>query len=225
MTITSAALVSGALGALPPKNEMASSGKILLEPFDYSGVKLLPSRWQKQYAVARDFYLGLSDDDILHGFRAAAGLPAPGKPLGGWAAKDSYEIFGQWLMAMARASRANNDQALRDKATLLVNEWGKTIQNNASTGRHYAFEKMVGGLVDMRLYADHPEALDLLEKITDYASTHFKRDRIPAQNLTVKLTQGEPLEWYTLAENLYRAYLLTGNQKYRDFAEVWLYPQ
>src|SRR6185312_3774032 len=30
-------------------------------------------------------------------------------------------------------------------------------------------------------------------------------------------------EWYTLSENLYRAYLVTGDKKYRDFAAVWEY--
>ena len=30
-------------------------------------------------------------------------------------------------------------------------------------------------------------------------------------------------EWYTLSENLYRAYRLTGNPKYKDFADVWQY--
>jgi len=84
---------------------------------------------------------------------------------------------------------------------------------------------MVGCLVDMHLYAGHPEALDLLEKITDYGIANINRARVPAQNLTGKLTQGDPLEWYTLSENLYRAYQHTGKQKYRDFADVWLYPQ
>ena len=32
-------------------------------------------------------------------------------------------------------------------------------------------------------------------------------------------------EWYTLSENLYRAYLATGDTKYRDFAEVWEYTE
>lgn len=224
MTAASAALAGGAaLDALSADNGTASPGKIVLHSFDAASVKLRPGRWQRQYAAARDFYFNLSNDDILHGFRAEAGLPAPGKPLGGWASKNTYETFGQWLMAMARASRANDDQALRDKAALLVTEWGKTIQNTPI--RHYAFEKMVGGLVDMHLYANHPEALDLLEKITDYGIAHLNRARVPAQNLTTRLTQGDPLEWYTLAENLYRAYQVTGRQKYRSFANVWLYPQ
>jgi DUF1680 family protein len=225
-TLASAALASGAAwGASPTDAGKPLAGPVLLQSFDYVGVKLRPSRWQRQYADARDFYLGVSNDDILHGFRAGAGLPAPGKTLGGWASKDTYEIFGQWLMAMARASLANDDPALRDKASLLVTEWGKTIDKNVNYGRPYAFEKMVGGLVDIHLYAGHPEALDLLEKITDYAIANLNRARVPAQNLTVRLTQGDPLEWYTLSENLYRAYQSTGKQKYRDFAEVWLYPQ
>ena len=222
--MASAAVAGGvAFGAGTPGAGAASPGKIVLQSFDFVGVKLRPSRWQKQYADARNFYLSLSNDDILHGFRASAGLPAPGKPLGGWLNQNSYETFGQWLMSMARASRANNDQVLRDKASLLVTEWGKTIRNTPI--RHYAFEKMVGGLVDMHLYAGHPEALGLLERITEYAIANLNRARVPAQNLTVRLTQGDPLEWYTLAENLYRAYQATGSEKYREFAEVWLYPQ
>lgn len=224
MVLASAAVAGGTVfDAMASDVGTAPPGKVLLQSFDFTGVKLRPSRWQKQYADARDFYLSLSNDDILHGFRADAGLPAPGKPLGGWLSKNSYETFGQWLMAMARASRANDDQALRDKASLLVTEWGRTIKNTPI--RHYAFEKMVGGLVDMHLYAGHPEALDLLEQITDYAIANLNRARVPAQNLTVRLTQGDPLEWYTLSENLYRAYQATGNQKYREFADAWLYPQ
>src|SRR4051794_40663816 len=53
----------------------ASISKNVIEAFDYKGVSLRDSRWRQQVLTAREFYLGLSDDDILHGFRAAAGLP------------------------------------------------------------------------------------------------------------------------------------------------------
>src|SRR5579871_6389384 len=65
------------------------AAKLAIETFDYDGVKLLPSRWQEQYQAARNFWLGLDEDDILHGFRAQAGLPAPGKALGGWASQST----------------------------------------------------------------------------------------------------------------------------------------
>ena len=81
---------------------MNAAARILIEAFDYRGVSLRSSRWRGQVYAAREFYLGLSDDDILHGFRAAAGLPAPGRPLGGWCKENSSSVFGQWLSGMAR---------------------------------------------------------------------------------------------------------------------------
>src|SRR5215469_6416190 len=42
-----------------------ASAQIKIEPFDYRGVKLRESLWQKRYQAVRDFYFGVSDDDIL----------------------------------------------------------------------------------------------------------------------------------------------------------------
>jgi hypothetical protein len=53
-----------------------------ISAFDYDGVRLHDSRWNDQYLHARQFYFNVSNDDILQGFRAKAGLSAPGKPLG-----------------------------------------------------------------------------------------------------------------------------------------------
>jgi hypothetical protein len=111
----------GVGGKVTPK------GKIVLQTFDYRGVTLGPSRWQRQFQSARNYYLAVPDDDILYGFRRAAGLNAPGKVLGGWANRDSAVIFGQWLQAMARTSQANNDVEMRNKAVKLVDEWAKTL--------------------------------------------------------------------------------------------------
>lgn len=193
-----------------------------LQPFDYDGVQLLESRWQLQYQAARDFYASVSDEDILHGFRAAAGLPAPGKPLGGWCRTDSATVFGQWLSGMARMSRATADDAMRDKATRLVTEFARTVRPDGDCRmRHYTFDKLVGGLVDLQLYAGHQPAVTLLEKVTEWASRALARDNRPA--VPRQSYQGQPSEWYTLAENLYRAFQLTGNPKFRSFGDVWLY--
>ncbi|MGO8700032.1 MAG: beta-L-arabinofuranosidase domain-containing protein [Limisphaerales bacterium] len=228
------ALAAGGATDAPPK----AGKRSVLETFDFSGVKLRDSRWQQQYARTRDFYFQIPNDDILHGFRQAAGLPAPRQPLGGWCGEDSYQVFGHWLMAMSRASRANNDTELREKASFLLTEWGKTLDRNpdarghckfqqvlaADRGSHYFFDKMAGGLVDMHQYADHPEALPLLEKITDWAITLLRRDRLPGSGLPNEKADGFPLEWYTLGENLFRAFEVTRLAKYWDFADVWLYP-
>jgi uncharacterized protein len=217
------------LGFASPARSVAaspseSSSAFRIKAFDYQGVKLRDSRWRTQVQTARDYYLNVSNDDILCGFRAAAGLPAPGKPLGGWCAKDSQTVFGQWLSGMARMFRATGDSALRNKASYLLAEWAKTIKPDGDCGmHHYSYDKMVCGLVDMKLYADNPDAIPQLEKITDWAAKTFAHTNmivVPSHNT---LYYGMPQEWYTLAENQFRAYQLTGNPKFKSFGEIWLY--
>src|SRR5215469_2345948 len=220
--LKAAPAAAGALAYLgESRGAEGSTSRNLIEPFDYQGVKLGNSRWRRQIQEARDFYLGLPPDDILHGFRSAAGLPAPGESLGGWARASTGGIFGQWLSGMARLSRATEDSALRDRAADLMTEWGKTIKPDGDARlRHYAFDKTVCGLVDMQLYLGHPDAVPLLTKITGWASKNFDHANVPA---TKAQFSGRPGEWYTLAENLYRAYQLTGDPKFKSFAETWLY--
>jgi uncharacterized protein len=222
-------------------NSATPHNKVVLQPFDYSGVTLRPGLWQRQASAGRDFYLGVSNDDILHGYRVAAGAAnAPGRALGGWCSPNSNTVFGQWLQSMARMQRAYGDKDLLDKANILVGEYAKCwpgMSNGAARGNgrgamggatgglsHYPYEKLVGGLVDMHHYAGHPEALALCGKITEAAAAHFNRDRIPANRQPWELHSGRPGEWYTLSENLYRAYQLTGNSTYKEFGDVWLYP-
>jgi uncharacterized protein len=220
-----AAALSAKPSARAPTNS-SSADRFQIRAFDYQGVKLLDSRWKTQTQTARNYYLNVSNDDILCGFRARAGLPAPGKPLGGWCAKDSQTVFGQWLSGMARMYRATSDTALRDKASYLLTEWAKTVKADGDCRmRHYSYDKIVCGLVDLQRYAEHPNAVPLLEKITDWASRTLERENmivVPNHNT---MYYGRPQEWYTLSENLFRAYELTGDPKFRNFAEVWLYHQ
>jgi uncharacterized protein len=220
-----AAVTAGAMFARPAVAAADDkNARLQIETFDYQGVKLRPSRWQRQYQMARDFYLGVSDDDILHGWRAAAGLPAPGKALGGWCASNSNTVFGQWLQGMSRMSKATGDNVLRDKAIGLFTEWAKTVPENGNCGMgHYPFEKLVGGLVDLKQYAGHETSLPMLERVVDYAANHLDRTRTPAAPRPPENHSGRPLEWYTVGENLYRAFQLTGNAKYKDFGDVWQY--
>lgn len=65
-----------------------------IQAFDYQGVTLHESRWKQKLADTRAFYINLSNDDILNGFRLDAGLPAPGRSLGGWCTKNSGGCSG-----------------------------------------------------------------------------------------------------------------------------------
>ncbi len=221
-------LVAAPLAAYGLTRVASRSGLSKLEAFDYEGVRLLPSRWQSQVQAGRDFYARVDDDDILHGFRAAAGRNAPGKPLGGWCGIDSSTVFGQWLSGMSRLSRATGDGALREKAVRLFNAWVETLpsDDDARMG-HYRFDKLVGGLVDLSLYAGESSAEDVLSRVTVKATKSLERPENPRQALADpshnQRYYGAPQEWYTLSENLYRAFRLTSEPLFRDFASEWLY--
>jgi DUF1680 family protein len=90
--------------------------------------------------------------------------------------------------------------------------------------RHYPFDKLVCGLVDLQQYAGHRDAGAVLARVTAFASKHFERPTLAiADKNHTQHYYGLPQEWYTLGENLYRAYRLTDDEAYRAFAGEWLY--
>jgi uncharacterized protein len=224
-----------------PTGEIASDPHGILQPFDYAGVRLGAGRLRDQFERTRDYYLGIPDDDLLKGFRERAGRPAPGQDLGGWysgddrglwySRGDTFHNFGHWLSAFARMARATGEAALHDKALHLMTEWSRTIApdgycffSDHPNAPHYTYDKLCGGLVDIATYLNNGEALSHLARITHWARHNLDRVRVPASY--DDFIGGGPLqqsEWYTLSEHLYRAFRLTGERTYRDFAAVWHY--
>jgi DUF1680 family protein/acetyl esterase/lipase len=205
----------------PVEQDQDPHGRRIIKPFDYRGVTLHPGPLKRQVDEVRQFYLAIPDDDLLKGFRRRAGHPAPGKDLGGWYSSDTFLVFGQIVSSLARLYAATGDTASRDKANRLIKEWAKCIEpdgyfyaSRKPNAPHYIYDKMLWGLLDVHAYCGNQAALAHLESITDWAIRNLDRKRRVNDTST---------EWYTLSENLYRAYLATGKAKYRDFAEVWEY--
>ncbi len=200
-------------------------GRTVLQSFDYDGVRLLPGRFCRQVEQARAVYGSVPTDDILKGFRQAAGHAAPGEGLRGWCRETSSVIFGQLLSGLVRLGRAARDEALIAKARALFAGWRETLAADGNTRmRLYDWEKLVCGLVDLHAYAGVPEALPTLAQTARWASRTFDRSRQPADRHDFwGAGPGDTSEWYTLPENLYRAYLLSADPLFRDFADLWLY--
>ncbi len=222
------------------------ASRLQLQSFDLEGVTLSPSRLQTQYQHTRDYFLSIPNDDILFGFRQRACLPSPGKAMGGWYSGDDRGLwysgghcapnFGQWLSGFARMAKTGQDAPMRDKVLDLMRKWAVTITPDGYCGAlsrdghtavdHYFYDKLVCGLVDIAHYLGNEEALELLKTVTSWAVKNLSNRRIPAHPYN---PSGEShgslseLEWYTLSENLYRAFLLTGNETYSNFARVWHY--
>jgi uncharacterized protein len=204
-----------------------AEGECALRTFDYRGVRLLPGMLQQQVSRTRGVYGSIPNDDILKGFRRNAGLPAPGKDMGGWAARSSGDIFGQLLSGMVRLGRATGDDALTEKALALFEGWLQTVPTDGNIGMSmYAFEKLVCGLVDLHLYANCDAALTVLGRVTAWAANTFDRSRNAANEFDFwGEYPADTHEWYTLPENLYRAYLASDNAAFKDFADIWRYEQ
>lgn len=220
-----AALIAACGAAKAAGTSAVDKGVSVLQPFNYHGVTLHDGRMKMQFDEARDFYLRIPNDDLLRGYRLRAGRPAPGADLAGCYL--GHNAFGQWLSGFARMYAATGDAACKEKAEALLRGWAECLEPDGfffiekDPGLpHYYYDKMLCGLVDLLAYCGTKEAGEYLERITDWAIAHLDRTRPYARP-----TGRDGAEWYTLSENLYRAYEVTGNVKYRDFAEVWEYTE
>jgi hypothetical protein len=209
-----------------------TGGRKKLKVFDFQGVRVTGGMLHSQLQRTRDFYLAIPNDDILKGFRKRAGMATPGQEMGGWCEHDTAVAFGQWLSGMARLARTSGENQLREKSTALMVGWGEAFTRDnkpyyfdSYLASHYPFDKSLCGLVDMHKYLSAPDALPLLERLIDWGSKNLGRGRHPATAIDPSGPTAEGIEWYTLSENLYRAYEYTGDSRYRDFGDVWRYPQ
>ena len=216
---------AGPAAGRPAEKLPVPKGLMVLKPFDYKGVTLYDSRLKDQLDAVKREYLSIPNDDLLKGFRQRAGFPSPGNDLGGWYSGDVFHIFGQIVGGLSRLYAATGDPACRDKADYLVCQWAKCIApdgyfyySRKPNAPHYTYEKTAGGLVDAYRYCGNQQALQSLGRITDWAIKNLDRERKYAFNHPSGNT-----EWFTLTENLYRAYLFTGDVKYKDFGALWEY--
>ena len=214
---------------------MHAQGRQIIQPFDYEGVTLDGGRLKRQYDEVKAYYMRVPNDDYLKGFRErATGKSAPGREPGGWYSENFGNCFGQVISGLARFFASTGEGAIRGEVNGLISGWGACVEPDGYSfysktklgPRLYMFDKMVGGLVDAYLYCGNREALDHLSAITDWAIKNLSREKEYGNaNADMSRPGGDVSEWYTASENLYRAYLVTGERKYHEAAEFWEYSE
>jgi uncharacterized protein len=200
----------------------ATGGRKVISNFDLKNVTL-EGNLRRQFDETLDFYLSVPNDDFLKPYRLRAGLPAPGVDLGGCYV--SHSPLPQIISGLTRMYAATGDVRCRDKAIALADGWSKCVGKDGfffaeaePIMYHYYYDKWVGALTDLCVYADYPKAKQHLAKITDWAEKNLSRKKHYAMPLTF-----DGGEWYTLTENLLRAYMATGDARYKEFAQIWEY--
>ncbi len=216
---------------------------VVLGQFDYADVTFSEHLLQeKQLDQALSILLSLDDDSLLKPYRQRAGLPAPGKDLGGW--YDEFagydwehnvehgfapgHCFGQWISALSRAYAIKGETKYRDKALNLVRLYENTI--NASFYKDfrfpsYTYDKLVCGLIDAHEFAGDTRALEILERTTDAALPSLPRCALDHDEMRALPHKNESYCWdesYTLPENLFLAYQRGAGERYKDLAVRFL---
>jgi len=216
-------LVSGAQGISPREK---------LRLFRYRDVKLTGGPLKAQFDRIHAYYLAVDEDGLLKELRVRAGLPAPGDFPGGWYDHDGFapgHCFGQLISALARFAEGTGDAATRAKSQRLVEGFAATIapdgycypSQKASTNfPAYNYDKYVVGLLDAYQFAGVSSALQTLGRATKGA-IRYMPPRALDRNVDHP-SSGVDDESYTLAENQFYAYEVTGENTYLELAKKYL---
>ena len=205
-----------------------------LSQLGYAQVQLAPGPLERQVRENHRLVLGLDENSLLRPFRLRGGLPAPGEELGGW--YDTWGFapgatFGQWMSALARYYAITGDAPTKAKLDRLVHGYAATVDAQGRFYRHnrfpaYTYDKLVGGLVDARQLAGNDEALSTLRRTTRAALPYLPPHAIPRNEAAKPGEDFSQHAWdesYTLPENQFLAFRLTGDTEHRALAQRFLY--
>jgi DUF1680 family protein len=202
-------------------------------PFDLTEVRLLDGPFREAMLRDQKYILELDPDRLLHNFRVTAGLPSTAQPLGGW--EDPQEELrghsvGHFLSACGLMYAATGDVRFKDKGDLIVAELAKVQAAMPSRGfnpgflsaypeeffdrvdkrirvwaPYYTLHKIMAGLLDMYLYTDNAQALDVVTKMAAWVK--FRVDRLTEAEQQAALET----EFGGMNEVLANLYAVTGN--------------
>src|SRR5271154_1342575 len=214
--------------------------------FAYPDVQLLDGPMRTQFENNHKLFLAMDEDGMLKPFRKREGLPAPGPDMGGWYdngddfnEKDNFHAFiaghsfGQYLSGLARAYAVTGSKPTQEKVQRLVKGFGETVE---PAGKFYVdyrlpgytFDKTCCGLIDAHEFAGDPNALAVLKRATDAVLPHLPEKALSRAEQEARPHKTIAYTWdetYTLPENFFLAYQRSGDKRYRELGERFIYHQ
>ena len=204
--------------------------------FRLEDVRLLEGPFKRAMELDRAYLLSLDVDRLLHNFRVNAGLPSSAKPLGGWEEPNCElrgHCVGHYLSACAMMYASTGDKALKEKGDAVVAGLAE-CQAKIGSGYlsaypeefidrvealkrvwapYYTLHKIYAGLLDMYLYCDNQQALQVCEKFADWVIS--RNARLSDEQMQEMLGT----EHGGMNEVLANLYGLIGEDKYLKIAQ------
>ena len=208
----------------------------LLRQLDYGQVQLLAGPLARQAEENHQLVLGLDENSLLRPFRLREGLPAPGQELGGW--YDTYAFapgatFGHWLSALSRYYAITGDAPTKAKVHRLVRGYSETVEPGGRFYQDnrfpsYIYDKLVGALIDARTLTQDELAISTLANATTAAIPYLPPHAMPRNEHASPPQDFTEHAWdesYTIPENQFLAYRLTGDRRHETLARRFLYDE
>jgi uncharacterized protein len=207
-----------------------------LSELAYGQVRFGAGPLERQARENHRLVLGLDEDALLRPFRVRAGLSAPGQELGGW--YDTYAFapgatFGQWMSALSRYYAITGDAATQAKVQRLVRGYAATVDARGSFYRRnrfpsYTYDKLVGGLLDAERLGRDNTARATLARTTRAAVPYLPPRAMPRNEHAQPGEDFSQHAWdesYTIPENQFQAWALTGERIHLDLGRRFLYDE
>jgi uncharacterized protein len=232
-TFLQAAASAAALYTTPSSlSALAPAASEPLHEFDYADVCLTSGPLKEQFDRVHASYLALDNDRLLKVYRQRAGLPAPGRDMGGWYDADGFvpgHTLGQYISGLARIGSTTGDAECHAKVHELVEDYAATLGKNdypyaskvaSTTWPCYILDKYEIGLIDAFRLSGMEQARELLSRVIYGAIPYIPDhgyDRGPNSP-----KQAPYDETYVLPENLFVAAEITGDKKFYEMAKTYL---
>ncbi len=226
-------------GQYKEKIKMPLQTSLKVYSFDLQDVRLLDSRFKENMDRNGKWLLSMDINRLLHSFRINAGIKTNATALGGWEELDGElrgHTIGHVLSGLALMYASTGDIAYKNKGDSLVtalaecqkilNQDGylsafpqnfidRVIAGTDVWAPWYTLHKIFAGMIDMYLYADNAEALDVVNKMSSWA--YKKLSTLTPEQLAVM----HKTEFGGMIEAFYNLYSITGNKNDLKLADMF----
>ena len=209
--------------------------RVKARPFSIKQVRLRAGPFLRAAEVNRRYMMSLDPERLLHMFRVTAGLPSSAAPLGGWEQPGNElrgHFTGHYLSACALASASLGDESFKTRGDHLVADLAKcqtalgngylsafpeTFFDRLRAGTNvwapfYTLHKIMAGLLDMHVFCENRQALDVLKGMADW--TRRWVDPLGEAQMSRVLER----EYGGMNDVLYNLFAITGDRSYRQLA-------